>query len=75
VLISYPYTSNPLSLTYLATGSPNCPSPITRILPVFISRNEGLDLQECSSSQSVTANGNPRVSSKICATKPLDLCL
>jgi hypothetical protein len=62
-------------LTYLATGSPNCPSPITRILPVFISRNEGLDLQECSSSQSVTANGNPRVSSKICATKPLDLCL
>jgi hypothetical protein len=32
VLISYPYTSKPRSLTYLATGSPNCPSPITRIL-------------------------------------------
>ncbi|MDF2783297.1 MAG: hypothetical protein K0S89_689, partial [Nitrososphaeraceae archaeon] len=64
VLMSYPYTSKPLSLTYFATGNPNCPSPITKTLSKPIFGNASVDPEGYLSSEGLSFNENLEVSAK-----------
>jgi hypothetical protein len=62
--MSYPYTSKPLSLTYFATGNPNCPSPITKTLSKPIFEYASFDPEGY-----LSFNENLEVSAKTFATK------